>query len=79
MVGLVALQLEEPLVYDSNVLIILRERSLDDVKEVLNVKREVERELKEGVTISPLITTSEDKELIEKFLVQAKLGIKRKF
>jgi hypothetical protein len=66
LIGIVALSVEEPLVYDSNVLVVLRERRVEDVFKILRLKREVEREYGDEVVISPFITVEGD-ELIEKF------------
>jgi len=70
LIGIVALSVEEPLVYDSNVLVVLRERRVEDVFKILRLKREVEREYGDEVVISPFITVEGD-ELIEKFLMHA--------
>ncbi len=67
-----ALEEEEPLLYESNVLVVVKERKEDVVAEVLKAKREVEIEFGERVTISPLITTPEDP-AIEAFLDEANL------
>jgi len=40
LIGIVALS-EEPLVYDSNVLVVLRERRVEDVFKILRLKREL--------------------------------------
>jgi hypothetical protein len=41
LIGIVALSVEEPLVYDSNVLVVLRERRVEDVFKILRLKREL--------------------------------------
>ncbi len=76
LVMVAALDEEEPLLYESNVLVVVRERDEGVVSEVLRVKREVERELGERVTISPLITTPDDP-AVEAFLEEA--GSVRRF
>ncbi len=67
-----ALEDEEPLVYESNILVVVKDRNEEVVSEVLRAKREVEKELGERVTISPLITTPDDP-AIEAFLEEASL------
>ncbi|MGC8933523.1 MAG: hypothetical protein ACP5LQ_09605, partial [Candidatus Methanodesulfokora sp.] len=55
-----ALEEEEPLIYESNVLVVVRERREDIIDEVIRAKREAEKEMGDVVTISPLIVTQGD-------------------
>ncbi len=70
LVMVAALDEEEPLLYESNVLVVVRERDEGVVSEVLRAKREVEREFGERVSISPLITTPDDP-IVEAFMEEA--------
>jgi predicted secreted protein len=58
---------EYPLIYDSNVLVVVEDDCIDVVKRVLRVKREVEREFNDEVSINPLIATRREERIINAF------------
>jgi NifB/MoaA-like Fe-S oxidoreductase len=59
LVALIALNEEEE-VYESNVLVIVRNKDSETVKEILRIKREVEREYGEKIVISPFIAREDE-------------------
>jgi hypothetical protein len=68
LIGFVALDEQEQNVYESNVLIVLKEINTEYIKEILRIKREVEKKFEDKAVISPYIATEEEKDVIETFL-----------
>jgi len=58
---------EYPLIYDSNVLVVVEDDSIDVVKRVLKAKRDVEKEFNDEISINPLITTRKEERIINAF------------
>ena len=71
-----ALSSEEPLLYEGNVLIVVRERRPELIARILELKREVEREFSDRITISPIIATPEDT-IVERFMALEGRGFER--
>jgi len=59
---------EEEEVYESNVLVIVRNKDPETMKEILWIKREVEREYEEKIIISPFIVKEDEASMINAFL-----------
>lgn len=59
---------EEEEVYESNVLVIVRNKDPETMKEILRIKREVEREYEEKIIISPFIVKEDEASMINAFL-----------
>jgi hypothetical protein len=74
LIGFVALDEQEQNVYESNVLIVLKEINTEYIKEILRIKREVEKKFEDKAVISPYIATEEEKDVIETFKRNIKGG-----
>ncbi|MEM4969682.1 MAG: hypothetical protein QXE01_00345 [Sulfolobales archaeon] len=64
--ALIALNEEEE-VYESNVLVIVKSKDPEIVKEILRIKREVEKEYGEKIVISPFIAREDEASVIDAF------------
>jgi len=68
----IALREQEQVVYDSNVLVVLRDLSLESIREVIRIKREVEKLFRGEVIISPYIAKEgEEENVVEAFIKSA--------
>ncbi len=65
-VALIALDEEEE-VYESNVLVIVRSKDPEVVREILRIKRDVEREYGDKIVISPFIAREDEVSIISAF------------
>ncbi len=61
-------------VYESNVLVIVRSKDLETVKEILRIKREVEKEYGDKVVISPYIAREDEENVIKTFQRASQAG-----
>ena len=61
-------------VYESNVLVIVRSKDLETVREILRIKREVEREYGDRVVISPYIAREDEEDVIKTFQRASQAG-----
>ncbi|MDT7895822.1 MAG: hypothetical protein RQ855_06420, partial [Desulfurococcales archaeon] len=54
-------------VYESNVLVIVRSKDPEVVREILRIKRDVEREYGDKIVISPFIAREDEVSIISAF------------
>jgi ribosome biogenesis GTPase A len=54
-------------IYESNILIIVRKKDLDTVREIMRIKREIEREYEDKIVISPYIAREDEEDVIKTF------------
>nr|MDO8090164.1 hypothetical protein [Candidatus Sigynarchaeota archaeon] len=66
LIGVIATPREEVHIYGANVLVVLAEEKPELRIKVLNIARKVEKRVR-GVTVTPFITTREDRRIIHAF------------
>jgi hypothetical protein len=54
-------------IYESNILIIVRKKDLETVREIMRIKREIEREYEDKIIISPYIAREDEEDVIKTF------------
>jgi ribosome biogenesis GTPase A len=54
-------------IYESNILIIVRKKDLETVREIIRIKREIEREYEDKIVISPYIAREDEEDVIKTF------------
>jgi ribosome biogenesis GTPase A len=54
-------------IYESNILIIVRKKDLETVREIMRIKREIEREYEDKIVISPYIAREDEEDVIKTF------------
>jgi hypothetical protein len=55
-------------IYESNVLVIVKDRSFDVVREIVRIKREIEKEYEDKIVISPFIAREDEEDVIKTFI-----------